>query len=138
VPRLRQTEDAPAACYLARYRAKMERLQAETQAEFGWSALAPETVSMLAVLMASLPMLALLLPTIPADPKVWQVLVAEVAVWAGAFRLQRPRFEAYQAQLARRAARLAAAEGRVPTPGSRLAAPLSAAGPGRRRETARP
>lgn len=67
---------------------------------------------MIAVLATSIPLLALFLPVAPLPPAVWQVVVADLVVWIAAFRVQRPRFEAYQAQLALRSARLAALEGR--------------------------
>lgn len=94
MPRIRPQRDAIQG-YLDGYRVKVDQLQAETAAEFGWRSVPPETLSMIAVLATSIPLLALFLPVAPLPPAVWQVVVADLVVWIAAFRVQRPRYEAY-------------------------------------------
>ena len=83
--------------YLADYRATVDRLREETAAELGGQPMPPETLSMIALAVASLPLMALLLPTIPVNIATWQVALVELVVWAAAFRFQCGRYDRFQA-----------------------------------------
>lgn len=80
---------------LADYRATVERLRDETEAEFGRQPMPPEKMSMIATAVASLPLVALLLPTSPMQPAIWHLLLAQAAVWMVSFHFQRPRYHRF-------------------------------------------
>lgn len=95
---------APDNSCLADYRETVERLRDETVGELGRQPMAPETAAMLAVLVASLPIVAVLHPANPIELAVWQVGVILATVWAGAFWLQRGRYDRFQAAWSRKVA----------------------------------
>lgn len=97
-------QPAPENSCLADYRETVARLRDETVDELGRQPLAPETVAMLAVMVASLPIVAVLHPKNPVELAVWQVGVILAAVWAGAFWLQRARYDRFQAAWLRKVA----------------------------------
>jgi hypothetical protein len=97
-------EELAETSYLDDYRAAVERLRGETVAEVGGQPMAPETASMLAVLIASLPLLALLHPAIPLQPHVWQHGSALLVVWVLAFRVQSLRYARFHARWHRKIA----------------------------------
>jgi hypothetical protein len=99
---------------LADYRQTVERLRDETVDEFGRQPMAPETASMLAVLVASFPIVAALHPANPVDLAVWQVGLILVAVWSGVFGLQRGRYNRFQDAWSRKVAAHGSALAAVP------------------------
>ena len=97
--------EPPADCNcLADYRDAVERLRDETIDEMGRQPLPPETVSMLAVMLASLPIIAALDPANPVSLGVWQVGAILASVWVGAFWVQRMRYERFHAAWSRKVA----------------------------------
>ncbi len=99
-----QSDAPPSDNCLADYRDAVERLRTETVDELGRQPMPPETVSMLAVLAASFPIVAALHPANPVALEVWQVGVILAAVWAGAFTLQRLRYDRFHAAWSRKVA----------------------------------
>lgn len=97
-------EPDPGSTCLDAYREAVARLHGETVDELGRQPMAPETVAMLAVMAASLPIVAALHPGNPVELAVWQVAVLLVAVWAGAFWLQRGRYDRFEAAWSRKVA----------------------------------
>jgi hypothetical protein len=94
---------------LADYRRAVERLRCETVAELGREPMPPEALSAIALAVVSLPLVALMLPSIPVEPEVWQVGVALVAVWLGAFRIQSVRYARFERHWQRKVVAHAAA-----------------------------
>ena len=94
----------PGKMCLDAYRETVERLHDETVDELGRPPMAPETVAMLAVIVAALPVVAALHPGNAVELAVWQVGVLLAAVWAGAFWLQRGRYDRFQAAWSRKVA----------------------------------
>ena len=88
--------------YLEAFHAALERLHHETVTEIGCQPMPPETLSMLAMLLVSLPLAALLHPAIPLNLRDWQIGLAMAAVWLVAFFLQRLRYDRFQARLQRK------------------------------------
>ena len=78
--------------WLADYRRAVEQLRGETVAELGRQPMPPEALSAIALAVTALTIIALLLPPIPVEPQVWQVGIALVVVWLGAFRIQSVRY----------------------------------------------
>ena len=110
-------EEHPAeTSYLDDYRAAVERLRGETVAEIGGQPMPPETLSMIAVTVASLPLVALMLPAVPVEPKVWQVGLALFAVWLAAFRIQSLRYARFHERWQRKVAAHHAAAAMAPAP----------------------
>lgn len=97
-------EPDPGKTCLDAYRETVERLHDETVDELGRQPMAPETVAMLAVMATSLPIVAALHPGNPVELAVWQVGALLVAVWAGAFWLQRGRYDRFEAAWSRKVA----------------------------------
>ena len=111
-------EDFAETSYLDDYRAAVERLRGETVAEVGGQPMAPETASMLAVLIAALPLIALLHPAVPLEPHGWQDGLALLFVWLAAFRIQSLRYARFHARWRRKVAAHNAEEVRAVARGS--------------------
>jgi hypothetical protein len=106
-------DDFAETSYLDDYRAAVERLRGETAAEVGGQPIAPETASMLAVLVASLPLVALLHPAVPLEPHGWLAGLALLVVWLAAFRVQSLRYARFHARWRRKVALHHAEEARA-------------------------
>ncbi len=100
-------DEDPNSGFLESYRSTVDRLHRETAAECGGQPMPPEAISMIAVLIASLPLVALLSPAVPVELRGWQVGLTMAGVWAIAFFVQRLRYDRFQARLARRLAHIA-------------------------------
>jgi hypothetical protein len=95
--------------WLADYRRAVEKLRGETVAEFGGQPMPPEALSAIAVALTSLPLVAMMLPTVPVEPTMWEVGLALLAVWLGAFRIQSVRYGRFQRHWRQKVAAFAAA-----------------------------
>lgn len=134
------SDPMPGEPWLADHRAAVERLRQETIAELGRQPSAPESVAMIAVLVAALPLVALLLvvllhPSVPIHLPVWQVGLVQAAVWSSVFWYQRRRYDRFHERLRRKIAAHQAAEGAAMAPRI-LKHRFSPAHPGRRPATA--
>jgi hypothetical protein len=83
---------------LGDYRAAVDRLREETEAELGGQPMPPEKLSMIATAVAALPLVGLLLPVAPVELATWQVGLVLALVWTASFRLQCGRYDRFEAR----------------------------------------
>jgi hypothetical protein len=88
----------PAREALAACRRRLDRVHCEAAAELGPQPMMPEKFSMLAMMLASVPLVALLHLDVTHRFAALEVGGALLAVWLGALRFQRFRYDRFEAR----------------------------------------